>query len=486
MFHLPAYRKLFLAFIVFSLFMSCGFINLRPIEVIIIPGVSNTVLENADSTITISFNTEMNKKEIEKLITVSSEAELAECDNLWNGNTLILTPRKGWTAGIRYLISISGFARSIDGRELRFEKYIYFYAVNKSMPPLVDWYSPLDGESISVNNSKLEIHFSQFMDRLSTETSLSIDGMGDRNYEWLNDDKVLLIIPNKALSPWTIYRWSLTSQAKNKDGVPLAQKITASFITDFDRIMPKVENVYPVIQSNGKWFATGGSLEEGFGPSLGLAVDFNKPMGDTVLRSLRFEPSLLGKTEKLSDKSIVFIPNLPLEPEIVYTLIVSGETKDAEGLKIGEDYRRSFIADIPFMKVLGINAADGASLDFSDLENGNNILQVSVSEPHGGIVLISINFSLMLNKESKQKTALAISLSPFFPINLDPIALRSAAWVSDDRLIMEWERLQGGSAAEPNFYKLLIPGGRGGVANQDGLFLKNDVCIFLEVKNDET
>ena len=482
MFHLPICKKFILVFIIY-VFISCGFINLCPIEVDITPGGYNSILPNADSSITISFNTEMNKTEAEKLITISSGTEIAEHDILWKSNDLIVTPKKGWTAGIRYLMTLSGFARSIDGRELQLEKYIYFYAVNNSMPPLVERYYPLDGESIIPDNFQLEIHFSKPMDRLSTESSLNIEGMGERTYEWSNDDKSLNVIPNRQLSAWVLYRWSISAQAKSKEGVPLAQRISASFITDLDRIMPEVIAVYPVIQSQGKWFATGGSLEDGLGPSLGIAVDFNKPMGESFLRSLRFEPLLSGKTEKLSDKSIVFIPNLSPEPETVYTLIVSGDTRDADGLKIGEDYRRSFIADIPFMKVLKITAGNGESLDETDLEK-ENILKVFARESDGGLVFFSIHFSFMLDNESKQKAVLAISLSPFFPGNLDPIALRFVSWVSDDRLIMEWERLKAGSFNEPHYYRLLIPGGRGGISNGDGLYLKDDVCIYLEVENE--
>jgi hypothetical protein len=71
-------------------------------------------------------------------------------------------------------------------------------------------------------------------------------------------------------------------------------------------------------------------------------------MGESVLRSLRFEPSLVGKAEFLSEKSIVYIFSRDPEPETVYTLTVSGDARDSEGLKTGEDYSLNFIPDIPF------------------------------------------------------------------------------------------------------------------------------------------
>jgi hypothetical protein len=424
----------------------------------------------------------MNKKDAENLLTVSADSAMVECDSCWNGNTLTITPVSGWTAGTRYLFGISGFARSLDGRELRPEKYIYFYALNNSPPPLVEWFSPSDGESVSACNFTLEIRFSQPMEKISVETALDVNGIGEKKFEWSDENKTLKIIPDKALSPWTVYRWSINAGAKSLDGVPLVQKISAIYCTDLDRIMPEVIDVYPVIQSDGCWFPTGGNLEEGFGSGLGLTVEFNKPMGDAVIRSIRFEPSLNGRTEKISEKTIVFIPTQDPQPQTVYTLIISGDTKDAEGLKTGNDYRRSFIADIPYLRVLTVSAADGTSLDLSGYNAGiydNPVLPVSVSEADGGLVRFSLHFSLLLNEEAKQKTALAISLVPFFPGNLDPIALRFVSWVSDDRIIMEWERLNAGSTDEEHYYKLLIPGGRGGIGNGGGLYLQKDICVYL-------
>jgi hypothetical protein len=193
---------------------------------------------------------------------------------------------------------------------------------------------------------------------------------------------------------------------------------------------------------------------------------------------LRFEPSITGRTEKLSDKSMVFIPGRDPEPEITYTLIVSGDAKDTEGLKIGSDYRRIFTADIPYLRVASMNIANGIDINPNDSQN----TAVTVSESDGGLVRFTVYFSLPFSIEAKQKTALAVSLTPFFPGTLDPIALRSVSWVSDDRLLMEWERLKAGKPDEPHYYRLFIPGGRSGINNGSGMYLQQDMILYLEAR----
>jgi hypothetical protein len=418
----------------------------------------------------------MVKKEAESLLTVASDTAVVEGDCFWKGNVLVFVPVAGWKAGTKYTLSLSGMARSADGREIRLERYIFFYAINKLPPPLVERHSPVDGESVRANGLTMEIYFSQGMDRISVETALSIDSVGEKKFEWSDDNKKIRIIPERNLSPWVLYRWTLKNTAKSVDGVPLAKTISAVFCTDLDQELPEVSRVYPVLQSGGRWIPTGGSLEEDFGSGMGIVVEFSKPMGDTVLRSLRFEPSLSGRTERFSEKSIVFIPSRDPEPETVYTLIVSGDTGDTEGLKIGNDYRRVFTADIPFLIILSIKAT---GTNPSEWTGDGGILAVQVNEIDG-LVRFSIHFSLPFTDEAKQKTALAISVTPFFPINLAPIALRSVTWHSDDRLTMEWEKFTTGTSDEPHYYKFIIPGGRGGIVNGNGMYLENEIYLYME------
>jgi hypothetical protein len=457
--------------------ISCGFADLRPVEIRVSPHTSDTVLSGEYSPLSVTFNTKMVKKEAESLLAVTSDTAVVEGDFSWDGNTLMFVPVAGWKAGIRYTLSLSGMARSTDGREIRLERYVFFYAINKLPPPLVEMHSPADGESVRVNGLTMEVYFSQEMDRISVETALSIDSVGDKKFEWTDDNKMIRIIPERALSPWTLYRWTLKNSAKSVDGVPLAKAVSAVFCTDLDQELPEVGRVYPVLQSGGRWIPTGGSLEEDFGPGLGIAVEFSKPMGDTILRSLRFEPSLSGRTERASEKSIVFIPSRDPEPETVYTLTISGDTADTEGLKIGSNYRRVFTTDIPFLRILSIKATGENS---SEWTGEGRSLAVQANETDG-LVRFSIHFSLPFTEEAKQKTALAISITPFFPINLAPIALRSVTWhSSDDRLTMEWEKFTVGTSDEPHYYKFIIPGGMGGISSGNGMYLENEISLYME------
>ena len=455
--------------------ISCGFLDLRPIGYSIEPDNHDSLLSDSHTPVILRFDTEMKQNDAEKILQVTSDTGVMNGDFLWNGNDLYFTPVPGWTAGVRYTLSLLGTMRSVDGRELRVERFISFYAINKNEPPLLEWNYPSYGASVGTGDVVFEFHFSRPMNRSTVESALTIEGIGNKNFEWSDDDKNLRVATDKAFTPWTSYRWNLRDSAKSADGVPLPKIYSGYFTTDMDQTLPRVVGVFPVLNSDGSWFPTGADIETRLAHGQGIAVEFNKPMGDNVLRSVRFEPSLTGRTELLSEKSIVYIFTKDPEPETTYTMIVSADTKDSEGLKTGVDYKINFIPDIPFLNVLS----------FSNDTSLNTVLPVSVSQATGEL-FFSIGFSLPFSMEEKQNTALKITLVPFFPRTLAPVALRYVSWLSsDDSLSMCWESLKAGDGETPHYYKLTIPGGRSGINNGRGMYMKEDVVIYLEAINEK-
>jgi hypothetical protein len=459
---------------------ACGFMDLRPMGIHTFPSEEETVLPGEYSRVILSFDTEMDRQKTEALFQINSSGVSVEGDLSWDGNRLSFVPVPGWTPGTRYALVLSGTVYSLDGRELRLDRYVPFYAVHKNPPPLLVGCNPADGAStrtgdlgsVSGSGPVLELRFSRPMEKLSAQAAFTLEGVGEKKYEWLDNDTVLRVTPEKTLSPWKVYRWTVSAKAMSRDGVPLAKEFSARFSTDLDQLMPKLEMVYPVLLSGGRWIPSGGAIETDLGPAQGIALGFNKPMGESVLRSLTFEPSLAGRTESLSEKSIVFIPNKDPEPGINYCLIVSADTKDAEGLRLGTESRSHCIPDSPYLKILSFNDTD-------DPVNGS-LVSVQSDIAKGEVLTFTIRFSLPFNAEAKQNAALSLSFLPFFPQTLEPTALRFVNWLSDDRLCMEWEGFTPGTSAEAHYYRLLIPGGKGGVDNGGGMYFKEDQILILE------
>jgi hypothetical protein len=234
--------------------ISCGFVDLRQIGFSVEPDKPDYVLSDSLSPVIIRFDTEMEKTDVGRILQISSYMGVKRGDYTWKGNDLYFVPVPEWTAGIRYTVSLTGTMRSVDGRELRLHHFTSFYAVNNNEPPLLEKHYPFDGSSVGTNDMVLEFHFSRSMDRQTTESALTIEGTGNKTYEWSDDEKILKVILDKALSPWTSYKWNLRDSARSADGVPLPKTYSGWFITNKDLVLPHVTRVFPVLYSNGSWY----------------------------------------------------------------------------------------------------------------------------------------------------------------------------------------------------------------------------------------
>lgn len=469
-----------------GLFSSCGFMDLRPIGISTSPGSLNEILPGAYSPVLVAFDTEMRESETKQAVQINAEEGPLEGDFFWEGNRLLFIPLEGWKPGIRYTLSLSGIVYSLDGRELRLDRQIPFYALFRSLPPLLESFSPADEASVELTapeTAVAEFRFSRPMDRLSVELAFTMEGLGERSFYWADDDRLLKIIPAKALSPWTVYRWNIGPKAQSREGVPLAKAYSARFCTGQDRIFPSVRRVFPMIRSEARWFPAGTDLCAGLGPEQGIGIEFNKPLGDKLSSSIRFDPSLPGRIETISETVFVYIPSRDPEPETVYTLIVSGDLQDAGGLRMGAEYTLNFRAGIPFLRIISLDIEGLPALEPEAASGGGRIggpLKAPVDLAGGGVLRYSIRFSLPFTEAAKREAAFRVALSPFFPGSLEPVALRSLTWLSADLLYMEWEGLEAGTAEEAHYYKLNLPGGKGGLNNGGGMYFREDAFLYLE------
>jgi hypothetical protein len=444
------------------------------------------ILPGAYSPVLIEFDTEMMENDVKQAVQINAESGPMEGDFSREGNRFLFIPLEGWKPGIRYTLSLSGTIYSRDGRELRLDRQIPFYALFRSLPPVLESFSPADGASVEVRageNSIAEFRFSRPMDRLSVEMAFTLDGLGEPSFYWADEDRRLRVFSAKPLNPWTVYRWNIGTNAQSWEGVPLAKSYSARFCTDEDRIFLSPRNVFPMIRSGAQWFSAETDLEEGLGPGQGIGIEFNKPLGDNLSQSIRIDPSLPGRIETISETALVFIPDQDPGPETVYTLIISGDLRDAGGLRMGAGYTRNFRANIPYLRIIALDVEKLPSLEPEEGSEDGRIggpLRVPVDMTGGGVLRYTIRFSLPFTEAAKRETAFRVTLSPFFPGTLEPIALRSLTWLSADLLRMEWEGLQPGAEDEAHYYKLNLPGGKGGIGNGGGMYFREDNFLYLE------
>jgi hypothetical protein len=283
-----------------------------------------------------------------------------------------------------------------------------------------------------------------------------------------------------------VYRWSFSEEALSREGAPLAAGISGSFITDDDRLRPEPVKSISLLKGEkgenaawGSWTPAGTDFENGLWPGQGIGIEFNKPMDrESLRRSLTFTPSLPGRTEDLSPVSAVFIPDRNPDPELVYTMTISGDVCDDRGLKMGDDYVFFFKADIHYLTISSLTI-DGKEAIEAPPKGG--VFPVSIDDPNEGILGFALAFSFPFTSEAQGAETLRISLDPFFPGSLRPVSLRYVHWFSSNQLRVEWEGLEAGIEEAPCYYRLSLPGGRNGINNGSGSYPEENFYFYFEV-----
>lgn len=464
----------------------CGFADLRPVTVSTSPSDMNAVLPTNKTPVIVNFSAEMMRIESESAVRITSDAGAALYDAAWQGNSLYCTPVPSWTPGVRYVLSLSGTVYAADGRELQTAASVPFFAVSASPAPVVVSFSPENTASVGVNaeyGANITVRFSEPMDRKSVETAFSWDTGSEKIFSWADNDTLFTVSAPKPLSPWTVCRWSIGAGAASAVGVPLYREVKAYFVTDADRSRPAVERVYPVLWSNGAWVDALRPIETGFTADTSIFISFNKDMDtESVRRAIRIEPSLSGRVEEISASRFVFIPETAPKIGERYALIISADTADISGLKLGSEYRVYFTPDIPFLRVMSLSSANMTLTTAPDPRNGAEFTVNIVKTGAGGVGILSVRlrFSLGFTEKAKLDLPFLVSLSGFFPDILTPVSLQSAHWTSADTLSLTWNGVKGGSAAEPYYYKLTLPGGINGAANGRGSYFQDELSFYFK------
>ncbi|GHV23351.1 hypothetical protein FACS189494_11270 [Spirochaetia bacterium] len=479
---------------IFVLFLSsCEFIDLRPINIKINPDIPNSVLPDYKTPVSVSFDTEMDRKSVEQIFSVVYSKGKVQGDLKWYNNTLLFFPAAGWIPGVRYYLSITGSVISANGREYNQTITMPFFAVNNNPSPYIIDYFPKEGASVGVSRESggnLHLVFSKPMEVYSTQDAVTIDGFNSKEYEWNEAKTELEIFSNEPLNAWAACRWTVSDKAFSTDGVPLDKQVSGSFFTNIDSITPTVEKVFQMIRIEKAdvgytWIKTGLNIDEaGLGANQAIGVQFSKPMDNkTVLNCMQFEPSLTGITEQIQNNLIIFTPNKFPETGTTYRLKISGDTKDTFGLKINSDYVVYFQSDIPYLDVIQMSLIGVNNIQINQSEvQGNISKKIKISKATGELKLI-LDFSLPIeNVTTRSEIVSLIKLDTFFPNGLSPIAMLNADWLSSTKLLLEWNGLSAGTDAEPHYYKLYVSGGTTGISNDNGSYLKENINLYLEAE----
>jgi hypothetical protein len=389
--------------------------------------------------------------------------------------------------GNAYSMSMQSSAHSLEGAPLAIDYIVHFTAGSRVDAPQITATTPLRGAQGVDPSSSLRFVFSRPMNRASVETAFSIVPSAPGAFTWDSDSQGLTITPYDPLTFGTQYTASISTGAKDPEGIPLSEIFSLDFQAGLDFTRPTITGIF----EEGVPGALADGVD-GFEKDHYLRIDFSEPMDPLTV------PSAISLV-KLSDGSIVsgtvslnslfdsatFTPADPLEPESTYRLTVSQSARDAAGNNLELDSILSFrvsnalgASNSSYLRIVSVSKltplpAQAVSLLADDLT------QLTVS-PITSTVRLSIVFSHGLARGSVPENISFLKVLGVQPGSGSILSLQFATTsITDDTLLLDLN-----SFGTNNEYELKFFGGRTSVLSapvgaETSTWLSTDQSFYL-------
>ncbi len=238
---------------------------------------------------------------------------------------------------------------------------------------------PSDGEVVDPSSFRwVKIYFSEPMDRLSTESAVSITPSLENVPVWESPSVLSLKINKKPENG--IYYLKITTGAKDINGNSLIKNYLFKFQVGKSVDAPRVISTFPV---------DGQSVAE---ERCNITVVFSKPMDRArTEKAFSVSPALKGYFKWESPSGFTYVATEDLSQGKWYTVTIGNEASDKDGNTLGDAFKFSFFAGKDYIQpeVLGVfrngdNATPISSRYWSDFQHGvekNWEIAVHFSEP---------------------------------------------------------------------------------------------------------
>ncbi|MHB2154098.1 Ig-like domain-containing protein [Calditrichota bacterium GD2] len=186
-------------------------------------------------------------------------------------------------------------------------------------------------DSLVLTHSTIEIQFSQAMDRQSTESAFKIQPSVDGYFEWQNNDLKMVYALYDTLRRSTTYTVTVDTSAKNKNGLPLAQAYSFSFVTASEHVRPNIVNFGPTIDS--------------VRIQSSIYIQFDFPMRrEKTEAAFSIDPPVAGHFEWEEDlTSFSFVPDSALLRKTMYTVRLNAQAENFYGVALDSALQFTFM-----------------------------------------------------------------------------------------------------------------------------------------------
>lgn len=434
---------------------------------------STTVLQGAK--ITVVFSRSMDTVKTNEEFSLSSGSGSVDGFYSWDsdGKTLTFTPKSNLSMAEKYTIRITGSAEDSEGNDLDGEFLSVFFTGGDLGQPGVVSYTPAADSIGNAVNSTVSVTFSEAVSLNSIYSGITISPALEGTFSSDPGGTIITFIPRYGFRYGVTYTVNVGTGVKDSAGNSLLVPVSFRFTVGDDFTKPQLsayQDLTPPLNLDES------SIVHGAEKDRAITLDFSEViLTDNLENSVSISPStpFYITSSTVSGSGVVFTRAIitfteKLSCEDTYTLRISSVITDAQENPLDHDYRFVFVTD-------GVNSRSPVVLRIGDIQGDNSIaawlpdvipsLGVTVTGLYDNI---GIDFTSPVNPSSLviQVDTVAGQGSTTSVVNIDWPSVVTPAFT----------RVKFGlyKAASGNTYRIKIKGGKSGLKDTNGNYMKDD------------
>lgn len=466
----------------------------------------------AEMSVELEFNSDVSRADAEELfILENSDGRIQGIFTWVTGRRVIFTPVIPMEQIGRYTIAVPREIRDKDGNTMGSDFISDFYvgndfvnpAVTSSVPP----YTNGATSGIPVNRDII-INFSKSMNREKTQNAFSLFPDVSGYFVWAEAapglaDSRLEYRLTKPMDYGKLYRLKLAADAVDTAGNRIGAEYRVNFVTGDNTIPPEIRAVTYIdgIAGNDDSIVPG-TVKHNVSKNGSILIQFNNTAftsamdRQSVENAVSVTPSVAGIFDWHSDYEVEFVPSDSFDPETLYRFSVDTSCRDMNGLHLVSGYTVEFITDAEDSLLVKVGTVRGSNnnIDYAELgttwpagiemgaDAANTKYYISIqfmSSPDPSLPAVMQKYSIfdrIIIETKNYTTGASLPASAY---------ISDISWLADNCTAVV--RISGmtndASAGQiPALYRLTVTGGKTGVKDEYGNYMKDDYVIeFREV-----
>lgn len=484
-------KKLVIIFKIFSLLtlFACDSISDRlgfkqPKIVSVNPTNSmENVSEDTEIRVTFSESMDINKTNESFSLNGSSSGAI-EGFYSWeeNNKTLVFKPKNNLSSTEYYTIQVTTNAEDVEGNDIKKEFTSLFYLSNDFDKPSIENYTPANDALGVAEDSTIEITFSE---SISTDTifdGISISPAVEGQFTWNSDQTIITFTPLYPFKLGTNYTVSVNSSIKDLNNNALTEELTYNFTVGNDFTNPTITSIQqdPIGQTtisgdtvnSPSWLEN--QLNYGAENNNNIVITFDEPVKrETILDAISISPAVDYYVQCAAEDTVVTLMlNKPLESETIYTITISSSVTDVQNNYLDKEYIYRFYTNGDNSIRPTIDHIEDDRPAPTNVWDKNYIEELLIGALN--YVNVDINFSRKINPT----TVLITIQREVGPTNQTP-KVTNFRWDTSnadfDILTIDLDNVYPG-----NTYKIVINGGKTGVEDVNGNYMKEDYVQYIK------